>query len=345
MRRILVLLTLLGLVGLLGCGDSLDRTVAKRNASRFATSAPPPMRSAPSVEVADANSSSGVMLGMSGSMEGRSEDAAEVPQSGTGTADSKTPALLRKIIYTADIGLVVEDFAAVEPTVSSLVRKHNGYIAEMQLSGSPGINRSARWKIRIPIDEFEAFLTEAGALGELERQHHGSADVSEEFYDLDARIRNKKVEEQRLIKILEENTGKIEEVLKVEAELSRVRGEIERMEGRIRVLDNLTSLTTVTLEIRERVKFEPDAPVAASFPTQVSRSFQDSLNALTELGKRFVLAAVALSVWLPLLVIGGILAWLISRWTLRRLYYTLLWLWNNRSHPIGPARSSSPPSA
>ena len=98
----------------------------------------------------------------------------------------------------------------------------------------------------------------------------------------------------------EENTGKLEEVLRIEAELSRVRGEVERMEGRIRVLENLTALTTVTLEIRERVKFEPEVPLVASFPTQISRSFQDSLNALIELGqsicavggRRFSLAAV-----------------------------------------------------
>ena len=73
-------------------------------------------------------------------------------------------------------------------------------------------------------------------------------------YDIEARIKNKKVEEQTLNKILQERSGNLEDVLKIEVELSRVRGEIERLEGKIRVLENLSSLATLTINVREREK-------------------------------------------------------------------------------------------
>ena len=53
------------------------------------------------------------------------------------------------------------------------------------------------------------------------------------------------MEEQTLNKILQERSGKLEDVLKIEIELSRVRGEIEQLEGKIRVLENLSSLATL----------------------------------------------------------------------------------------------------
>ena len=79
-----------------------------------------------------------------------------------------------------------------------------------------------------------------------------SQDVTEEYYDVEARIKNKRVEEERLLKHLEQSTGKLEDILKVEKEISRVRGEIERQQGRLQYLDKLSALTTVTITLHER---------------------------------------------------------------------------------------------
>lgn len=78
-----------------------------------------------------------------------------------------------------------------------------------------------------------------------------SKDVSEEYYDVEARIRNKQKTESRLVTLLEKEAGNLEQVLKVEEKLDRVREEIERMQGRLRVLRDQTSLATVTLNIEQ----------------------------------------------------------------------------------------------
>ena len=108
-------------------------------------------------------------------------------------------------------------------------------------------------------------------LGEVRHNHVGSQDVTEEYFDLEARIRNKREEEKRLLKHLADSTGKLEDILAVEKELSRVRGEAEQMEGRLRYLADRADLTTVTIEANEWKDYKP--PVAATFSTQVGRTF------------------------------------------------------------------------
>ena len=243
-------------------------------------------------------------------------------QAGGGEQDkSAVPAgvsaISRKIIYDAQVDLVVENVNPIAKKLTSLVQDAHGYVADENTIGSPGSQRSIRWKIRVPVDQFEAFVQNVVALGELERTTRTSQDVTEQYYDIEARIKNKKAEEKTLTKILEERTGKLEDVLKVEVELSRVRGEIEQLEGKIRVLENLSSLATLTLNVREREKFEPPAPVAADFPTQIARTWDSSVHSLINMGKGVVLWAVDWAVWVPLLIVGGIVAWLILRWLIR----------------------------
>src|SRR5262249_17601252 len=136
-------------------------------------------------------------------------------------------------------------------------------------------------------------------------------------YDMEARIKNKKAEEKTLTKILEERTGKLEEVLKVEVELSRVRGEIEQLEGKIRLLENLSSLATLTLNVREREKYEPQAPVVADFPTQIGRAWSSSWLALVHLGKAVALWAVSWARGGPPFVVSSLLGWFLVRWLFR----------------------------
>jgi len=108
-------------------------------------------------------------------------------------------------------------------------------------------------------------------------------------------------------------------VLKIEIELSRVRGEIEQLEGKIRVLANLSSLATLTLDVRERDKYAPPPPAVADFPTQIARVWADSMLSLTNLGKALVLWAVSCAIWIPFLLVGGLLAWFLLLWLIRVL--------------------------
>jgi Domain of unknown function (DUF4349) len=226
-------------------------------------------------------------------------------------------AIARKIIYDAQVDLTVESVDPIAKKVGSLVQEARGYIAEQNVTGSPGSQRSMRWRVRIPVEQFDSFVDSIVLLGELERNNRTSQDVTEQYYDIEARIKNKKVEEQTLNKILQERSGKLEDILKIEIELSRVRGEIEQLEGKIRVLENVSSLATLTLNVRERDKYAPPAPVAADFGTQVARTWNGSLLDLKNMGKSFALWTVSWAIWVPFFLVAALLGLIVLRWLFR----------------------------
>ena len=235
-----------------------------------------------------------------------SDEARAPAKSGAGSAvgaSAQTVAQAqRKIIYTATVDLIVEDLTAGQSKLTQLVKSSGGYIAETNVGGASGEQREGSWKVRVPVEKYEAFMQGAQRLGELQSINSKSQDVTAEFYDVAARIKNKQVEEKRLQELLRRATGKLTEVLQVEKELSRVRGEIEQLQGRIRVLTNLSSLTTVTLTIREIKDYV--APAPPTFGTEIARQFDGSLKVMKAAGKGLVLFGAALAPWLPFALIG-----------------------------------------
>ncbi len=218
------------------------------------------------------------------------------------TASKRPPPLARKIIYDARIDLVVESLSGTEQAILRLINEHNGFLAESDQASVTALQRRGTWRVRVPVDHFSAFVSAVSRLGEVRQNHVGSQDVTEEFFDLEARIRNKREEEKRLLKHLADSTGKLKDILDVEKELSRVRGEVEQMEGRLRFLANRTELSTITIEATEWKDYKP--PIAATFPTVLGRTFFRSYESLVEFGKFFLLVVVALAPWTPLIVLG-----------------------------------------
>ena len=227
-------------------------------------------------------------------------------QSGNPRDAADASKLHRQIIYDADVTLVVEDFDGVPEKVERLVAEAGGFVANARLRGHSGDPRSGQWKVRLPVDGYAGFLEAARHLGELQSLAATSQDVSDQYYDLEARIRNKQKEEARLLKHLEESTGKLDEILAVEREVSRVREELERMEGRMRVLQDLTTLTTVTLHVNEIKGYVP--PQAPTFALRVSRAFDGSWTALIAASQWLVVAGVVVGPWFGLIGIPSIAA-------------------------------------
>ena len=231
------------------------------------------------------------------------------PKDDVGGGQPAVPALPRKIIYNAELDIAVARFAEAQASLLRLVKEQGGYVAQSDIAGSPGAARSGRWVVRIPVDRLDSFEDGILALGELEKRHRDSRDVTEEYYDLDARIKNKQVEEARLLKHLADSTGSLKETLEVERELSRVRGEVEQFQGRLQLLANLTSLTTVTVALAERDRYIPAA--APTFATRVSRTFSASIQNLLILGEGLTLLVVGLVPWMPVAAVVGLPLWLV----------------------------------
>jgi hypothetical protein len=203
--------------------------------------------------------------------------------------------------------MVAQDLSKAERELRRWVKSMGGYVSGAEVSGASGSTRRGTWTVRIPVARFDAFVGEVSRLGEVKSTNTQSEDVSEEFYDLGARLKAKRVEEARLLKHLQRSTTKLTDILAVERELSRVHTEIETMVGRLRFLSDQTDLTTVTVTVHEAKGYTP--PVQATLGTQIGRTWGGSLHSLAVTGKTALLAAVALLPWLvtvvlPLLALG-----------------------------------------
>lgn len=286
MRRFLGLVCLCGL--LLGCGveaTSHDTRMAGKTAVETPADAAGP--------AAFEESAGGEVSRTSWNA---ADSASEKPANDGETAP--------RIIYMAEVELVADDFDVVREQLTQLIEESGGYIASSSLDRNDGQYRTGRWVARVPVGEFDSFLSSLDGLGFVESRDISSEDVTMEYVDVASRIANLKRLEERFISLLENKTGKLEDVLKVEQELARVRGEIERAEGRMRYLTNRTDYSTVTINVREeRIYAPPQTPTLAS---QISDVWFNSIDALSAAGVAIVLAVVAMTPWL--VVIGLFLA-------------------------------------
>jgi hypothetical protein len=241
-------------------------------------------------------------------------------QAGIVPGDDEGNPVERKMIYVAEVSLVVEEFSKTDEELSKLIKQFDGYFAAVSVDRTHGEHRSGRWVARIPVAQFDAFLDALEDLGIPERRHVTAQDVTEEFVDLQARITNKQRLEERILKLLEDQSGEIKEVIEVERELARVRGEIEQMAGRLRYLKNRTALTTVTINAREERDYV--APQAPTFAARTGQAWTGSLQSLRQAGEWATIALVTATPWL-VLVLPGL-------WYVRRS-----WKHRRKANPIG----------
>ncbi len=215
----------------------------------------------------------------------------------------------RKIQFTASLRIIVEDFEKAESGLLRLVKeteenKQKSFVSYSEIQTSSGQPRSGTYTIRVPVGKFTSFREAVLKLGEAETNTLSSQDRTLEYYDLQAHIENYKTEEVNLKKLLEKKQDDYKIWSEIRKDLREVRLEIDRLEGRLKVLKDLTSLTTITVTLIAREKYEP-----ASFGTVVGRTFSGSVNALGTAGRWSVLVVVALVPWIPLIAIGALLFW------------------------------------
>lgn len=233
----------------------------------------------------------------SASMQTRAAEAAG-EDSPTGAAIDAAPAQ-RKIIYTAQIHLVVDSMDVAETSIKKLIDQQHGYIDSFSENGASGDRRSAQWVVRVPVGGFNDVLDAVADLGVPENRSINSEDVSEQFVDLQARLKNQRRLEDELAQLLEKHDGELKDIIAVKHELSSVREVIEQIEGKLRFLSNRVDLTTITIYAREDRDYEP--PQAATFATRITDTWDRSLTSLQATGENLVIAAVGFAPWLAVL--------------------------------------------
>lgn len=225
----------------------------------------------------------------------------------------------RKIIRNADLTIEVASPPETQHRIVSIAEAHGGFVVTSeakQRDGGDSANRTLDIKlvVRIPEDQFGGALDKIRGLAtNLNHENVTGQDVTEEFIDLEARIKTQKALEAQFLQIMRQ-TGKIVDALEVQRQIADVRTEIERLEGRKRFLENRSSLSTITVNI------QAPKPIITVTETGFRQSVRDSVSDSVELGSGIVLFFVRFAVvMVPITLLLLLPCGLLVRYFMRRL--------------------------
>jgi hypothetical protein len=171
-------------------------------------------------------------------------DAAPASPAPAVAAKSNPVAVGRSLVVTEDLRVTVADVDAASSRVRAEVLRVGGFVADANASGKDE-DRVARLVLRVPVDKLADVRAALGGAGEITSDNEKVEDVTDERVDLKARLRNARVQEQRIVEIMTSKAGTIAETIDAERELARVRETIERLEAQERSLDGRVELATV----------------------------------------------------------------------------------------------------
>lgn len=233
------------------------------------------------------------------------EEAPSAPESGlTGSDVSNTLPDNSKMIYTADVTLETREFDEANAAIAALVSSVGGYFERNELNQG-GTYRSVYCTIRVPASRFAEFLDQAGAVAHMTYCNRYSQNVSEVYYDLEARLTTQRTKLQRLQELLAEAKN-MSDIITLESAISDTELQIEYLTGSLRKYDSLIDYSTINLSLREVYRLSNEEVTPVTFGDRLETAFKRGLEQAADNFEDFVIY-VARN-WLTLLVWAGIIA-------------------------------------
>jgi len=207
----------------------------------------------------------------------------------------------RKVVYSADFSIATEDFGAAMRRLEQKIAVNGSYIQQSDHRAATEYSAAyASMTIRVPAamyGDFKSFLTD---LAELTSSTEHGEDVTAQYFDTEARLRVLQAQEARIKTFIAESKD-LDEIFKIERELTRISTEIEQLTTVKNRLDNLSSYATVYVEVREITEHESIEP--PNFGERVVHALQGSLKNTVIVTQSLIL--FILCIW-PVLVLIAI---------------------------------------
>ena len=245
-------------------------------------------------------------------------DLEQVSLSGVDVAAAAAEAADRKIIRNANLTLEVNSTLEAQQKITSIAELHGGFVVTSEAKQRENVepaNRTLDIKlvVRVPAVHFGPTLDQIRALANNRREENVvGQDVTEEFIDLEARIRTQKALELQFLEIMKQ-ARKVEDALEVQRQIADVRTDIEKLEGRKRFLENRASLSTITINL------EAPKPMTVVTTTGFGRNLREALSEGIDVGSAIILFLVRfVIVMVPITVLLLLPLGLLFRYFVRR---------------------------
>ncbi|MCE5204333.1 MAG: DUF4349 domain-containing protein [Actinomycetia bacterium] len=253
-----------------------------------------------------------------------STDAESVPGS-SGDVAQGIPKTDRLIVRVKTLRLEVKAVEVAIDAIRDVAGEHGGVITDMQVASetegpiyryqdtgvpSDGAPLSGWVTVRVPVDEFDAFVNAVSRVGKVRYQAQSSSDVTQQHVDLKARLGNLRAEEERLRQFFDAAKS-VDDMLAIEQELARVRGEIESLDAQVQYLERQAAMGTVTIELVEPKDIVRPQGESWGFADAITTGVRGAATAIK------VLIVVIISV-APYVIIGAALFYAIRFFVRRR---------------------------
>lgn len=214
----------------------------------------------------------------------------------------------KKIIKNGNLTLKVDSTDEAAKKITEIAKNNDGEVSSSSFYQSANNAKSGSIAVKTPVNNFDkAFAEIKGVASLVVRESTSGQDVTEQYIDLQAQLKNRQAEEQSFVKILDQ-AQKIQDVLDVTAQLARVRGNIEQLQGKIKYLESQTDMSTISITLSE------DANITVIDSWRPWQVVKESFNGLVKGLQGFVNAIIVFFILLlPFLVIWAIIIWVIYK--------------------------------
>lgn len=223
--------------------------------------------------------------------------------------DSTTSSAERMIIKTGSLSMVVGNVVTTAKTITDYVEKNNGFIVNSTVDKS-GLELYGSVTVRVPSKTFNDTISYVKEMGEVKSENISGQDITEEYSDLDAQLKNLKATEEQFLAIMKD-AYKIEDVLAVQRELMNVRGQIEVMEGRMKYMKESADMSSLTVYLSTDPSKLP--VVDESNQWKPFAILKDAFRSLLDTGKTIVNGLIWVGVYIPMIAIVVVIVWAIRR--------------------------------
>jgi hypothetical protein len=231
------------------------------------------------------------------------------------TPAAAAPAIERKILRNAELTLEADSPDDVQSKITMTAESKGGFVIESQKQSNDTKTTKIdviTMTVRVPAARFDESLGEIRkAANRVIVETVKGQDVTEEFIDIEARLKTQKALEAQFLEIMKQ-AKTVEDALNVQSEIAGVRGEIEKVEGRKRFLENQTSFSTIKIQLKSTTAFSANS---AGFFYQFSESVSDGFSAAMNFVLGLIKVVIAL---LPFLIFIVLPIYLVIRYFLRK---------------------------
>ena len=220
-------------------------------------------------------------------------------------ANSTPPSL--KIIKSANARYKVKEVKKATKKIKLLIKQFDAYISDLRFENNP-YQIENRFTIKVPQIYFENLLDSINNIVEfVDYENITTKDVTEEYIDIETRLKTKLEVKQRYETILRKNAKTVEDILATEEKLRIIQEEIESAQGRLKYLSNKVSYSTIQIDLYETVEYTEE-PI--SYKKTFLSKIKDGFSAGLDIIEAIILGIIY--IW-PLIIVGVLLFFYIKK--------------------------------